>query len=165
MIAVPPSLNDLIGQSKYFRRYCQPQSVGGLEVDEQQEFRRLLDRQVGRLGAFQDLIDMMRSAPEEVVRVSAVTCQPANRDERAGVVERGQPLARRKLDNLSPRLGKERRAQDNQGVNVAAFHFGEGACDLLNHRYRHRGRFNADGPRRAYDLTRAVWMRRIVRIE
>src|SRR5215475_10160308 len=59
-----PSLNDLIGQSEYFGRDCQPQSVGGLEVDEQQEFRRLLDRQVGRLGAFQDLIDMMRGAPE-----------------------------------------------------------------------------------------------------
>ena len=63
---LPPasSLNDLIGQSQYFGRDCQPQSVGGLEIDEQQEFRRLLDRQVRRLGAFQDLIDMMRGAPE-----------------------------------------------------------------------------------------------------
>src|SRR5262249_39250689 len=72
--------------------------------------------------------------------------QPANRDERAGVVERGQPLARGKLDNLNPRLGKERRAQDNQRVGVAAGHFGEGACDLLNHPCRHRERFNAMDP-------------------
>jgi hypothetical protein len=93
------------------------------------------------------------------------TSQSANRDERAGVVERGPPLARRELDNLSPRLGKERRAQDNHRIGIAAGHFGEGACDLLSHRCRHRERFNAIGPRRAYDLIRAVWMRRIVRIE
>ena len=58
------SLDHLIGQSEYFGRDCPPQSVGGLEVDEQQEFRRLLDRQVGRLGAFQDLIYIIRSAPD-----------------------------------------------------------------------------------------------------
>jgi len=61
MIAARTSVNDIIGQSEYFGWDCQPQRVGGLEVDEQQEFLRLLDRQVRRLGALQDLIDIIRA--------------------------------------------------------------------------------------------------------
>jgi hypothetical protein len=57
-------LDHLIGEIDHAGRNGQAQRLGGLEVDEQQEFRRLLDRQVGRLGAFQDLIDIIRSAPE-----------------------------------------------------------------------------------------------------
>ena len=33
----------------------QPERLGGLEIDDQLEGRRLLDRQIGRLGALEDL--------------------------------------------------------------------------------------------------------------
>jgi len=36
-------------------------ALGGLEVDDQIELRRLLDREVGRLGALQNLVDVRRT--------------------------------------------------------------------------------------------------------
>jgi hypothetical protein len=40
----------------------QPERLGGLEVDDQFELRRLLDGQVGGLGAFENLVDVDRAA-------------------------------------------------------------------------------------------------------
>ena len=36
----------------------QPERLGGLEIDHQLEFGRLLDRKIGGLGAFKDLSDV-----------------------------------------------------------------------------------------------------------
>jgi hypothetical protein len=41
-------------------RKCYPEARGGLEVDRHVEVRRLLDRQIGRLGALGDAIDVVR---------------------------------------------------------------------------------------------------------
>jgi hypothetical protein len=35
-----------------------PSGAGGLQIDDQLEYGRLLDRQISRLGAFQDLSDV-----------------------------------------------------------------------------------------------------------
>ena len=55
------------------RRDRQAEGLGGLEVDDQLELRRLLDGQVGGLGAFQDLVHVERGAPEEIGECSAHT--------------------------------------------------------------------------------------------
>src|SRR6266699_588690 len=39
-----------------------PERLGGLEVDEQLELRRLLDGEIGGLGALEDLVHVGRSA-------------------------------------------------------------------------------------------------------
>ena len=39
-----------------------PSAFGGLKVDDQFEFRRLLDQKVDRVGALQDLFDLVRQA-------------------------------------------------------------------------------------------------------
>src|SRR5260370_24153433 len=45
-------------------RDCQPERLGGLQVDHQLELRRLLDGKVGRLSAPEDSIDVTGRTPE-----------------------------------------------------------------------------------------------------
>jgi hypothetical protein len=49
------SLDHLIGAGKDRWRDCQAEGLGGLEIDDQLECCRLLDRQIGGLGAVEDL--------------------------------------------------------------------------------------------------------------
>jgi len=49
-------LDDLIGAGEQGLRDREPECLCGVQVDNQLEFRRLLDCQIGRLRALQDLI-------------------------------------------------------------------------------------------------------------
>jgi hypothetical protein len=57
-IPTGPSLDDLIRPQQERRRNRQAERLGGLEVDDQLERGRLLDRQVSGLRTFQDLVDI-----------------------------------------------------------------------------------------------------------
>jgi hypothetical protein len=52
----------LVGASEQRRWYGQAKRFGSLHVDHQLEFGRLLYWQIGRLGAFEDLIDVTACA-------------------------------------------------------------------------------------------------------
>ena len=64
------SLDHLVRPDQHRLRNRQAQSLGGLEVDYQFELRRLLDGEVGGLGALEDLVD--------------VGCDPAVRSRKLG---------------------------------------------------------------------------------
>jgi len=63
-------LDDLIGPLEERGRDREPERVGGLGVDDQLGLRRLLDGEVGGLGALRDLIDDCRRTAERVREVS-----------------------------------------------------------------------------------------------
>src|SRR5437868_14102948 len=71
------SLDDLVGAGEERLGHGQAERLGGLQVDDQLEFGWLLDRQIGRLRAFQDLVDIASRAAEHVVKVLAVRHQTA----------------------------------------------------------------------------------------
>jgi hypothetical protein len=50
--------------AQQWQRDSQAERLGGLEVDDELEFGRVLDGQLGRLGAFQDLVDVGGGSPE-----------------------------------------------------------------------------------------------------
>src|SRR3954447_12271172 len=58
-----PSPNHLFGARQNRLRNRQAQRLGRLEIDHQLVVCRLLDREVGRFGALEDLIDVARGVP------------------------------------------------------------------------------------------------------
>src|SRR5499427_1980640 len=59
-------VDHLVGEDVELRRDRHSERVGGLAIDHQVEFRRLLDRQVARLGALDNLVDERCGAAEEI---------------------------------------------------------------------------------------------------
>jgi hypothetical protein len=54
----PTSLDNFIGAGKQHRWHGESERFGGLQVDDQLEFGRLLHWKIGRLGAFEYLVDV-----------------------------------------------------------------------------------------------------------
>ena len=52
------SVDHLVGATKYAEREGEPKRLGGLHIDHQLDFRRLLHRQVGRLLTFENPADV-----------------------------------------------------------------------------------------------------------
>ena len=82
------SFNDLIRPQQQRRRDSEAERLGGLEVDHQLELRGLLDRKVGGLGAFQDLVDVYRCATNLIVKVDPVGDKSAAFRKMAGIADR-----------------------------------------------------------------------------
>src|SRR6267378_6972118 len=57
-------LDHLISPQQQRRRDREAERLGSFEIDYELELRRLLDRQVGWLGAFEDSVDVSRRLPE-----------------------------------------------------------------------------------------------------
>src|SRR5437870_754166 len=87
------SFDDLIGASKDRLRYGEAECLGGLEIDDQLEFGRLLDWQVGRFGAFEDLSDVTAGLTIRRHQVRSVADQTAGSGEFALHVDRRNSMA------------------------------------------------------------------------
>ena len=58
LTAVSVSFDHLVGAGEDRLRHGEAERLCGLQVDDQLEFRRLLDWQIGRIGAVEDLSDI-----------------------------------------------------------------------------------------------------------
>src|SRR2546428_3562917 len=65
-------MDDLVGALQQRLGDPQTERLGGLQVDHQFELRGLLDWEVARLGALQDLVHKRGAAPEEIAHARPV---------------------------------------------------------------------------------------------
>src|SRR5215831_16215332 len=73
----PFSLDHLIRSRQHVRRNRKADLLGGLQIDDELELRRLLHREISRLGAFQNLVHIRGSAAEQVGGVRAIVHESA----------------------------------------------------------------------------------------
>ena len=86
----PRLFDHLIGSCQQRRRHGETKCLRGLEIDRQFVLDRCLHRQVGRLLAFEDAVDVARRSPILFGRIRPVGDQAAAGDE---VAERGRRQA------------------------------------------------------------------------
>ena len=92
---------DLIRPREHVRRDRQADLLGGLEIDDQLELRRLLHWNFGGLGTFENFVHVGGGAAEQIGNAHAVAHESAVFDKFWRVVNCREPVLRRKLCNQS----------------------------------------------------------------
>jgi hypothetical protein len=66
------SLDHLVGAREHRWRHFQTKRLGGLDVDNQLELRRLLNGEIAGLGAFENLVHVGGGAPNLINKVRSI---------------------------------------------------------------------------------------------
>ena len=74
----PVSLDDLVGAGEERLRHGQAERLRGLEIDDQLEPSRLLDRKIGRLGPLEDPVDEISGAAVKINLIRSVGQQTSS---------------------------------------------------------------------------------------
>ena len=82
-------------------RYGEAECFGGLEIDNQFVFGRLLDRQIGRLRSLEDLAYVDRGAPIQIGKIRSVGHEAASLDKVPEGEDRRQSMLCRKVRRRS----------------------------------------------------------------
>ena len=85
-------LNHFIRPKQDRLRDRQVERFGGLEIDDEIEFRRLLDRQVAGLGAFEYLVHVGSAAPKQIGSVRSIGHEAPSLDILSESVHSRQPV-------------------------------------------------------------------------
>src|SRR5262249_17228340 len=140
-----PLLEDLIGLKEEEGGDRETHGLRGFEVDDEPKARRLLERQVGRLGPFENAIDERGHPAEAFVQIRAIRHQAAVPHEVVDLIdgrellgggERKYPLA----------VEQGERVSDHQdGVRPLALHRRKGLLEIVG--LAHAERLAAEAPR------------------
>src|SRR5687768_9855848 len=104
--ATPPTMNvrlssldHLISANEQRRRNRQAERLGRLHIDEQFEFRRLLDWQISGLCALENFYDIVRGSSVQIFPIDAVRHETTEIDEEAKPIHRRDAVPRGQLND------------------------------------------------------------------
>src|SRR6266404_867078 len=110
--------NHLIRSRQHIRRDRQTDLFGRFQIDDELELLRLLHCKIGGLGAFQDLIHISGSAPEQIVNTRPVSHEtPVFHKFWPGVCRR-KPALYRQLYNLYSMSIEDDASQHNDSISA-----------------------------------------------
>ena len=100
------------------------QCLSRLEVDDQLEFSRLLDRQIARVRTIKDFDDVAGGQTEQVGKVGAVRYQSPKLDEVTRLIHGWKPMFHGSLDDQFALRRREKGASSDHrgGANAAPEH-------------------------------------------
>src|SRR5262249_3322826 len=104
---------------QHVRRNRQADLLGGFEVDDELELRRLLHREISRLGAFQNLVHIRGSASEQVGGVRAIVHESAGFRIAWLWVNRREPVLCRQVRKLCSLENEDRAWKHEDCVSTA----------------------------------------------
>src|SRR5262249_39414835 len=90
----------LVGACEEGGGYGEAEHLGGSEVDHHFELGRLLDRKVGRLGALENLVDVVSSTPRQVSEIRPVGDEATGCHKFSNSMKRWQLLPGREVRNV-----------------------------------------------------------------
>src|SRR5262249_518135 len=122
------SLDHLVSARKECGRYGQTERLGGSEIDDQFKYGWLLNRQVGRLGAFQDFVNVHGSLAIQVGKSRGVRHQPTFLGEPSRHRNRRHTILQRQLGGA---FARQAGLNDN-GIGPLLLDRGESALELLS---------------------------------
>src|SRR5882724_8739554 len=102
------SFDDLVDAGEDRGRDRQPEGFGGVEIDDQLKPGRLLDRQIGGLGALEDLSGVDADLTNRVGEARAIADQTAGREESTPVSDRRNGMACSQRHKLVASLAEKR---------------------------------------------------------
>ena len=109
-----PLFDHLVGERQNVRRDGDAERFGSLEIDDELVLGRLLNRQVARLGAFEDFVDIDGRAAIKVVEVGTVAHEASSLGVGPGGEHCRQPMFQREFGEADAPGGEDRRCHDKQ---------------------------------------------------
>src|SRR5262245_5759508 len=145
-------LDDLIRPQQQRRRDGEVERLGGLEVDDELELRRLFDGQVARFRALEDLVDVDRSPPLHFGNIYSIGHQPTRLNKHSELIDGGDPVRGRKIED-GPSMHEHKGGRHHHdSLIVILFHAEECGGQVLCSAHDERMNLYAEAPSRGNDL-------------
>src|SRR5262244_657557 len=125
-------LDHLIGSGEERRRDCEPEGFGGLEVDDELEYGRLLDGEICRFRALQDLVHVASGAPGLLEEVRYIGHQTTLTSVVLVLEHRREPELNRRVQDPPAVKEEERIIQREERIGTLSRQGGQGSIELLN---------------------------------
>src|SRR5262249_6224437 len=124
------SLDHLVGAGEECRWNGDAERPGRLQVDDELEFGRLQDRQVGGLRALEDLTGVGADLAPHVQTIGPIAHQQARFGPLTGRATRRNPVTRRERRKLDAPASEEPIAGNEEGIGPVACDSGEDRLDF-----------------------------------
>jgi hypothetical protein len=123
------SFDDLVGAGEDRRRDGEAERLGGVEIDDELEYGRLLDRQIGRLGALEHPSRVNPDLAPKARLARPIADQAAEFGELAPLVDRRNGKPCRQRDELFAPAVEEWIGADEERAGLQLDEGGEGGVD------------------------------------
>src|SRR5262249_27391904 len=141
-------LNDLIRPPQQRLRNREPEGLRGREVDDQLELGGLLDRQVGGLGALEDLVHVGRGTSLHLGSIYTIGHEATWLDKHPELIDCGHPMRCRKIDDFLSMHEHEGWRRHHYTLVVILLHAEEGGSQIFPSARDERMNLHAETPSR-----------------